>query len=74
MSGTNESKGAPNADFDFGVRELDERERLRDEVLRREFEAAVQPAPAADECPGVDPYNTSGSFDRRHNWKRVSRR
>ncbi len=73
MAGTNESKNSPNADFDFAVHELEERERMQDAALRRVFETVVRPA-AADECPGVDPYNTSGSFDRRNHWKRVGRR
>jgi len=26
------------------------------------------------EKPGADPYNTSGSFDRKNNWARVGKR
>jgi len=29
---------------------------------------------AANEARGFDPYNTSGSFDRKKNWSRVGRR
>ena len=29
---------------------------------------------AASESRGVDPYNTSGSFDRKRNWTRVGKR
>jgi hypothetical protein len=29
---------------------------------------------AANENRGVDPYNTSGSFDRKRNWTRVGKR
>jgi hypothetical protein len=38
------------------------------------------PAPAAAELPardaggGFDPYNSSGSFDRKKNWARVGKR
>ena len=27
-----------------------------------------------DDNPGCDPYNTSGSFDRRNNWTKVGKR
>ena len=35
-----------------------------------------QPLPkaAANEARGVDPYNTSGSFDRKKHWERVGKR
>jgi hypothetical protein len=29
---------------------------------------------ASDEARGSDPYNTSGSFDRKKHWERVGRR
>ncbi len=29
---------------------------------------------AANEARGFDPYNTSGSFDRKKNWSRVGKR
>jgi hypothetical protein len=29
---------------------------------------------AADEALGSDPYNTSGSFDRKKHWERVGKR
>lgn len=29
---------------------------------------------AADEARGSDPYNTSGSFDRKKHWERVGKR
>jgi hypothetical protein len=29
---------------------------------------------AANEARGVDPYNTSGSFDRKKHWERVGKR
>jgi hypothetical protein len=37
---------------------------------------ADQPLPkaAANEARGVDPYNTSGSFDRKKHWERVGKR
>ena len=32
------------------------------------------PLKAANEKRGFDPYNTSGSFDRKKNWMRVGKR
>ena len=34
----------------------------------------VAPRKAANETSGFDPYNTSGSFDRKKNWARVGKR
>jgi hypothetical protein len=34
----------------------------------------VAPRKAANETSGFDPYNTSGSFDRKKNWVRVGKR
>jgi hypothetical protein len=57
--------------FTYGVREL------------REAKAAAAPALAIEEKTtpktvdknlGFDPYNTSGSFDRKKNWTRVGKR
>jgi hypothetical protein len=37
---------------------------------------AVAPAPKKPSCKeqGSDPYNSSGSFDRKQNWARVGKR
>jgi hypothetical protein len=58
----------PDANFSFGVRELQQSAEVR--------ELCVEAAPlkAANENRGFDPYNTSGSFDRNKNWTRVGRR
>jgi len=66
-----DAKGPEDSDlnFSFGVSEL-----------RR---AAAAPAPkisgsalpkAANENRGFDPYNTSGSFDRKKHWIRTGKR
>jgi hypothetical protein len=57
----------PDADFSFGEREL------RQATVPQK---AKEPAPpkAANENRGFDPYNTSGSFDRKQNWARVGKR
>jgi hypothetical protein len=57
----------PDADFSFGVSEL-----RQATVPRKPQEPA--PTKAANENRGFDPYNTSGSFDRKQNWARVGKR
>ncbi len=55
--------------FSFGVREL----RLAN--AGHEADVNVPPLKVVDEGHrGVDPYNTSGAFDRTRNWKRVGKR
>jgi hypothetical protein len=38
------------------------------------LEVAAAPKPASIKHQGFDPYNTSGSFDRKKHWTRVGRR
>jgi len=54
--------------FSFGVREL------RQAAAERSLTLDTAPLKAADENRGSDPYNTSGSFDRKRNWARVGKR
>jgi hypothetical protein len=54
--------------FSFGVREL------RQANVVRELSVDDAPVKAANEKRGFDPYNTSGSFDRKKNWMRVGKR
>ena len=58
--------------FSFGTRELREARRARPLALA-EPPACKTPSPANADA-GFDPYNTSGSFDRRKHWERVGRR
>jgi hypothetical protein len=56
--------------FNFGTREL--REARRAEALAvEETSGQTKKAYAGG---GFDPYNSSGSFDRRKNWERVPKR
>jgi hypothetical protein len=57
--------------FSFGTRELREARRAQGLTL-----ADPQPKAAAGpgSSSGFDPYNTSGSFDRRKHWERVGKR
>jgi len=53
------------------------RERRRaEDVARiiRTLSLDVESPKASDKDVGSDPYNTSGSFDRKKNWTRVSKR
>jgi hypothetical protein len=58
----------PDANFSFGVREL------RQAKSTNAFSLKVAPQKAANDKVGCDPYNTSGSFDRKKNWTRVGKR
>lgn len=54
--------------FSFGVRELRQAQAAQSLTLE------TAPPKAANEAKGFDPYNTSGSFDRKKNWTRVGKR
>jgi hypothetical protein len=58
----------PDSDFSFGVREL------RQANATEKLSVNSAPLNTANEQRGVDPYNTSGSFDRKKNWAKVGRR
>lgn len=57
----------PEANFSYGMRELQH-------SAVRELSVQSAPLKAANENLGFDPYNTSGSFDRKKNWTRVGKR
>ena len=59
----------PESTFSFAVRELRQARRASED-----FGVAAAPLQVVNEDRGVDPYNTSGSFDRKHNWTRVGKR
>jgi len=67
----NDSKTANERDpkFSFATRELREARR----AAATAAEEARKPR-NADAGGGFDPYNTSGSFDRRKHWERVGKR
>jgi hypothetical protein len=58
----------PESKFSFGVREMQQATAIRELSLDK------APRKAANEKLGFDPYNTSGSFDRKKNWMRVGKR
>ncbi len=51
-------------------------QRRAEDVARiiRTLSLDVESPKAADKDMGSDPYNTSGGFDRKKNWTRVSKR
>ena len=68
MMSDDKSWNEPDSTFSFGVREL------RQAQVTRELSLNVAPQKAANDKQGCDPYNTSGSFDRKKNWTRVGKR
>jgi hypothetical protein len=68
MSTYDKSREDPDANFSYGVSEV------RQATAARELRVEHAPHKAASEKRGFDPYNTSGSFDRKKNWVRVGKR
>lgn len=69
MASDHNTRNDPEADFSFGVREL------RQANLAQKLSVVDQtPRKAANQNRGFDPYNTSGSFDRKKNWARIGKR
>jgi hypothetical protein len=62
-------KESPEKDRDISVRL---RENGSDSANRLKLDNAQ--SKAANEARGSDPYNTSGSFDRKKHWERVGKR
>ena len=56
--------------FTFGTRELREAARAKSTAA----DAPTKDRAARDAGGGFDPYNSSGSFDRKKNWERVGKR
>jgi hypothetical protein len=68
MSSDHKTGNDPESKISFGVREL------REANVAQRFSVDIAPLKVVDEDRGVDPYNTSGSFDRTKNWTRVGKR
>jgi hypothetical protein len=67
MMSDDKTRGDPQANFSYGVREMRQ-------SAARELRVENAPRKAANDQRGFDPYNTSGSFDRKKNWARVGKR
>lgn len=68
MANDDKTRNDPESSFSFGVNEL------RLARAAQELRLGTAPTKAAAPKLGCDPYNTSGSFDRKNNWKRVGKR
>ncbi len=68
MASGNDTRNDAETTFSFGVSELRQATRVQ------ELHVEAAPPKAANENRGFDPYNTSGSFDRKKNWARVGKR
>jgi hypothetical protein len=68
MASDDNTRNDAESNFSFGVREL------RQATVVQELNVDAAPLKAANENRGFDPYNTSGSFDRKKNWTRVGKR
>jgi hypothetical protein len=69
MASHDKSRNEPESTFSFAVGELGQ--------AALAHKPAVDPVPppeAVDEDRGVDPYNTSGRFERKNHWTRVGKR
>jgi hypothetical protein len=75
MASSDKTGKGEDASFSFGVRELqhagDSMAQVRDSQPLS-LDAGDQKGPSRH--AGFDPYNTSGSFDRKKNWLRVGKR
>jgi hypothetical protein len=68
MASEDKTRGKPESNFSFAVREL------RQANVSQELTEDVAPLKAANENCGFDPYNSTGGFDRQKNWTKVSKR
>jgi hypothetical protein len=68
MASDHKTQDDTDTSFSYGVREL------RQAKLAQKLSVQIAPTKAANENRGFDPYNTSGSFDRKKNWMRVGKR
>jgi hypothetical protein len=69
MTSEHDIRNDPESIFSFGVRELREVKKI-DQGLT----LSVEPVNGSGAPRGFDPYNTSGSFDRKKHWARVGKR
>jgi hypothetical protein len=68
MQSDHKTRSARDSTVDVGPREL------RPAKATHTLSVNVAQPKAAERSSGVDPYNTSGSFDRKKNWARVGKR
>ena len=76
MSSNPTVPGDDDSKFSYAVRELKEARELKEGKAAPAQGLALDEGTAkrVDKNLGFDPYNTSGSFDRKKNWTRVGKR
>jgi hypothetical protein len=75
MANDSEFQNERDPKFSFGVRESEQAhaaQRLGAQGLS--LALARAPRKSANGARGFDPYNSSGSFDRKKNWQRIGKR
>ena len=70
----NKERPANDRDPNLKLRANDSDPQPTNERPANRLTMAVAPPKAANEERGGDPYNTSGSFDRKKHWERVGKR
>jgi hypothetical protein len=69
MASNHQTWNDTESEFSFGARELREAKKID-----RALTLSVEPVKGSVASKGFDPYNTSGSFDRKKHWARVGKR
>lgn len=73
MANDSEFQNEREPKFSFGVRELEQAQAAQ-RLGVQGLSLARTPRKSANDACGFDPYNSSGSFDRKKNWQRVGKR
>jgi hypothetical protein len=70
----NKARPANDRDPNVRTRASESDSRSTNERSAKGLKLDNAPAKAENEVRGFDPYNTSGSFDRKKHWERVGKR
>ena len=73
MTDHDKTRNEPESAFSFAVSELRRAKRTQ-EAAAEVFGVDAASLKVVNEKCGFDPYNTSGSFDRKNNWSRIGKR
>jgi hypothetical protein len=73
MADQDKTRNEPESAFSFAVSELRRAKRTQ-QAAAEVFGVDAASLKVVNEKQGFDPYNTSGSFDRKNNWSRIGKR
>jgi hypothetical protein len=73
MADHDKTRNEPESAFSFAVSELRRAKRTQEAAVDV-FGVDAASLKVVNEKRGFDPYNTSGSFDRKNNWSRIGKR